>query len=179
MKQQVILNPTKISPNCLIEKRNRLSNEISRYWDVVLTENVIKKGASRNYDIKGVLNMIRSFYDQLIYVKLQIQCMNMGISIKDLPANANVINIYTLSALREYYTKLDEMKKDGRTINPRVKAKYGKKRLSVTEEVTRDFVVLKQKELNLEISSYLKNIADFNDSLSVETPDVAPKYLVA
>lgn len=50
----------------------------------------------------------------------------MGIKLKDLSSDANIINIYKLSALNEYMVKLDEMMKH-HTINPVLKAKRGKK----------------------------------------------------
>jgi len=179
MKQQFLLT-TNVSPNTLIEKRKNLCLEIARYWRVIETENVLEKGRKRNYDLKNLLVYIRSLYDQLIFVKLQVQCLNIGISIKDLPKDANIINIYSLSALREYYTKLDELKKDGKTINPKVKSKYGKKRLAVTEELTRNFVEKSQKDISLEINTLLKNIADFNESVTQSTiENSAPKYLTA
>ena len=38
-----------IKPNMLIDKRDKLTNEISRYWKIIATENVLKKGLTRNY----------------------------------------------------------------------------------------------------------------------------------
>lgn len=102
---------TDIKPNTLITKRDSITSEISRYWKIIATENVIKKGVSRNYDLKSLLVRIKALYDQLILIKLRIQCANMGMKLKDLPKDANIINIYKLSALNEYYVKLDEMMK--------------------------------------------------------------------
>ena len=88
-----------IKPNMLIDKRDKLTNEISRYWKIIATENVLKKGLTRNYDLKSLLIHIRATYDELVIVKLRIQCANMGIKLKDLSSDANIINIYKLSAL--------------------------------------------------------------------------------
>ena len=45
---------TDIKPNTLITKRDSITSEISRYWKIIATENVIKKGVSRNYDLKNL-----------------------------------------------------------------------------------------------------------------------------
>ena len=74
---------TDIKPNTLITKRDSITSEISRYWKIIATENVIKKGVSRNYDLKSLLVRIKALYDQLILIKLRIQCANMGIKLKD------------------------------------------------------------------------------------------------
>lgn len=84
---------TDIKPNTLITKRDSITSEISRYWKIIATENVIKKGVSRNYDLKSLLVRIKALYDQLILIKLRIQCANMGMKLKDLPKDANIINI--------------------------------------------------------------------------------------
>ena len=115
-----------IKANQLIDERNRISTEISRYWNIIATENVIKKGAKRNYDLKQLLIRIKALYDQSVIVKLRIQCANIGIKIKDLPKDANIINIYKLSAYNEYCVKLEETIRK-HTINPIIKIKKGKK----------------------------------------------------
>ena len=53
-----------IKPNMLIDKRDKLTNEISRYWKIIATENVLKKGLTRNYDLKALLIQIRATYDE-------------------------------------------------------------------------------------------------------------------
>ena len=82
-----------IKPNMLIDKRDKLTNEISRYWKIIATENVLKKGLTRNYDLKSLLIHIRATYDELVIVKLRIQCANMGIKLKDLSSDANITGL--------------------------------------------------------------------------------------
>ena len=166
---------TDIKPNTLITKRDSITSEISRYWKIIATENVIKKGVSRNYDLKSLLVRIKALYDQLILIKLRIQCANMGMKLKDLPKDANIINIYKLSALNEYYVKLDEMMKH--TINPILKAKKGKRNLGITEEITRNYFRNKQSECLITLNELRKAIADFNDNTDL-SDDTAPLYLV-
>lgn len=166
-----------IKPNILIQKRDKLTEEIARYWKIIATENVLKKGQTRNYDLKNVLTQIKADYDQLVIIKLRIQCANMGIKFKDLKKDSNIINIYKLSALNEYAVKLSEMAKY-HTIKPAVKAKYGKKKLNVTEEITYNYFNTKKNECSLPLNELRKKIAEFNDNTEIDSKDT-PTFLVA
>ena len=168
---------TDIKPNTLITKRDSITSEISRYWKIIATENVIKKGVSRNYDLKSLLVRIKALYDQLILIKLRIQCANMGMKLKDLPKDANIINIYKLSALNEYMVKLDEMMKH-HTINPVLKAKRGKKGLAVNEELTYNYLRAKKNECSLPLNELRKKIAEFNDNTDLNEEEI-PLFLAA
>ena len=168
---------TNIKPNILITKRDKLTDEISRYWRIIKTENVIKKGFKRNYDLKVLLVTIRAMYDELLIVKLRIQCANMGMKFKDLPKDANIINIYKLSSLNEYYVKLGELI-EKHTINPVLKAKKGKRALTITEELTRSYLRGKQNECTLNLNELRKAIADFNVNTDL-SDDSAPLFLIA
>ena len=116
-------------------------------------------------------------YEELVILKLRIQCANMGMKFKDLPKDANIINIYKLSALNEFYVKLGEMAKE-HTINPVLKAKKGKRNLGITEELTRTYFRNMQNGCLLTLNSLRKAIADFNDNTNL-SDDSAPLYLVA
>lgn len=168
---------TNIKPNILITKRDKLTDEISRYWRIIKTENVIKKGFKRNYDLKALLVTIHAMYDELLIVKLRIQCANMGMKFKDLPKDANIINIYKLSSLNEYYVKLGELI-EKHTINPVLKAKKGKRALTITEELTRSYLRGKQNECTLNLNELRKAIADFNDNTDL-SDNSAPLFLIA
>lgn len=168
-------NTLNIKPSALIDKRDKLTSDISRYWKIIATENVIRKGFKRNFDMKALLTRIRAMYDELVTIKLHIQCINMGMKFRDLPKDANIINIYKLSALNEYYVKIGEMMKD-HTINPVLKAKKGKKALAVTEELTRNYLRGKQNECNLTLNELRKAIADFNDNTDLKD-DTMPLFL--
>lgn len=166
-----------IKGNTLINERNRITNDINRYWNIIATENVVKKGTIRNYDLKALLNQIKALYEQLVIIKLRIQCANMGIKIKDLPRNANIINIYKLSAYNEYFVKIDEMLRK-HTINPIIKIKKGKKALSVTEELTYSYLKNIKDKIAIECNQLRKDIANFNDSNDL-SDDTVPLFLVA
>lgn len=167
----------KIKGNQLINERDRITNELFRMWNIIVTENIVKKGTVRNYDMKEVLIRIKALYEQSVIVKLRIQCANMGMKFRDLPKDANIINIYRLSAYNEYCVKLNDIIKK-HTINPIVKIKKGKKALTVTEELTNSYL---SKELNnylIECNKLRKAIADFNENVDL-TDDQVPLFLVA
>lgn len=165
----------KIYGNELISKRDRLTSEISRYWKILANENVIKKDATRNYDMKSLLTLIYNLYDDLVITKLRIQCANLGINFKDLSKDANVINIYKLSAVNEIYVKLSEMMKY-HVIKPATKAKLGKA-IKVKEELTFNYLRKERDKYSLLSNTLNKKIADFNDNISLETE--IPTFLVA
>lgn len=168
---------TELKPNALILERTKIENEIRRYWNIIKDENVIKKNQKRTYDMKQLLIRIKALSDQLVIVKLRIQCVNLGLKLKDLPKDANIINIYKLDVLDKYYVKLTEILKY-HTINPIVKAKKGKKNLSVTEELTNKFVSNKLSECKLELNELRKKITNFNDNTDI-ADDSVPIFLVA
>lgn len=170
-------NKLEIKGNNLIGERNKITSEIGRFWNIIATENIVKKGTMRNYDLKQLLTRIKALYDQSIIVKLRIQCANMGMKIKDLPRNANIINIYKLSAYNEYFVKLDEMMRK-HTINPSIKQKKGKKALSVTEELTYSYLKNLRDKIAIELNTLRKDIAKFNDCEDL-SDDSIPLFLVA
>lgn len=165
-----------IKCNKLIEERDQLTVQIAKMWDIIATENVIRKGCVRNYDMKTTLTHIKHLYDKVINVKLQIQCANMGIKLKDLPENANIINIYRLTAYNNYIVKVDEMMKK-HTINPLVKIKRGKRKLAVTEELTYSYLEREKNRYTLLANKIRKEIEDFNNNTEID--NTVPTYLVA
>lgn len=165
-----------IKCNKLIEERDQLTVQIAKMWDIIATENVIRKGCARNYDMKMTLTHIKHLYDKVINVKLQIQCANMGIKLKDLPENANIINIYRLTAYNNYIVKVDEMMKK-HTINPLVKIKKGKRKLAVTEELTYSYLEREKNRYTLLANKIRKEIENFNNNTEID--NTVPTYLVA
>lgn len=168
---------TELKPNTLILERTKIENEIRRYWGIIKDENVIKKNQKRTYDMKQLLIKIKALSEQLVIIKLRIQCINLGLKLKDLPKDANIINIYKLDVLDKYYVKLTEILKY-HTINPVIKAKKGKRNISVTEELTYKFVSNKINECKLELNELRKKITDFNDNTDM-SDDTVPLFLVA
>lgn len=169
-------NKTDLKPNKLIQKRVELENQINRYWNIIEKENVIPKFKVRNYDLKAIIGEFKGLYDKLVDIKLRIQCANLGIKYKDLPQNANIINVYRYSALSDYKKRLT-MIMNKHTIPTKTKIKYGKNKLKVTEELTADYLKKLIDECTLPLNKFQKDITDFNDNVTIE--DEVPTYLTA
>lgn len=167
---------TNIKPNILITKRDKLTRLLVA-GELQLQRMQLKKVLLVIMIYEHQLTHIRAMYEELVILKLRIQCANMGMKFKDLPKDANIINIYKLSALNEFYVKLGEMAKE-HTINPVLKAKKGKRNLDITEELTRTYFRNMQNGCLLTLNSLRKAIADFNDNTDL-SDDSAPLYLVA
>lgn len=167
-------NKTDLKPNKLIQKRIEIENQINRYWNIIEKENVIPKNQTRNYNLKNIIALFKGLYDNLVDVKLRIQCANLGMKYKDLPKNANIINVYRYSALADYKKRLT-MIMNKFTIPSKTKIKYGKNKLKVTEELTSDYLKKLIDECTLPINKFQKDITDFNDNVTIE--DEVPAYL--
>lgn len=57
------MNNNIVKVDYLIAKRDQLTADINKYWRIINTENVIKKGFSRNYDMKNLLEKIKELYE--------------------------------------------------------------------------------------------------------------------
>ena len=44
-----------ITSKYIITRRKELSNEITKYWNIIKNENVIPTGAKRNFDLKALI----------------------------------------------------------------------------------------------------------------------------
>lgn len=168
------MNNNIVKVDYLIAKRDQLTADINKYWRIINTENVIKKGFSRNYDMKVLLEKIKELYEEHVVVKLRIQCVNMGMKLKELSPDANVVNIYRLSAMKEYSIRLGIVN----TINPTQKAKKGKRKLPVTEVLTHNYIKARQAECQLVINELDKKVKEFNSSTEIDLSE-APMYLAA
>lgn len=155
--------------NDIINTRKRLDNDITRYWKIIKTENIVPKGMNRHYDIKKLLETIQKLSAERIQIKLYLQCINMGLKkLSDLPEDNNYKNIFLLSEKREQLVQLGYIK----TIDPKLKRAKGKSNLKVTEELTSAYIAKLKNSLQLEINKLEKDIEDFNNNLEfeVETP---------
>lgn len=153
----------------IINTRKRLDNDITRYWKIIKTENIVPKEMKRHYDIKKLLETIQDLSAERVQIKLYLQCINMGLKkLSDLPEDNNYKNIFLLSEKREQLVQLGYIK----TIDPKLKRAKGKSNLKVTEELTSAYITKLKNSLQLEINKLEKDIEDFNDNLEfeVETP---------
>lgn len=152
-----------------IGRIKEISNEITSYWNKIKAENIIPKGAKRNYDMKGLLAAIQTLSEERALLKLYNQCINMGYKkFTELPKDNNYYNIFLLSEKTEQLFHLSKIK----TLNTKLKRAKGKKAMEETEELTFDFIKNLKNKLQLEINKLEKDIETFNNkaSLEIEAP---------
>lgn len=158
-----------ITSKYIINQRKDLSNEITKYWNIIKAENIVPKGTTRNFDLKALLTKIQEMADERMLLKLYLQCINMGYTnYSELPITNNYTNIFKLSELSEQLFHLSKIK----TLDPKLKRAKGKNALNTTEELTSDFINNMKNKLQLEINKLTKDIEDFNNkaSLNIESP---------
>ena len=166
---------SKIKSTNIINNREKLDKDIKRMWGIIRTENLIDKGAKRNYDMKALLNNIFSMANERIQTKLDSLCINLGYTTRaDFPKDSIYPIIYTLSEKNEQYVQLGLIK----TIDPNIKMKKGKKKMSINEELTRDYISKLMNNLSLEINGLRKKLSDFNEKAELDT-STAFTYLTA
>lgn len=169
------INMKSITSKYIITKRKELSNEITKYWNIIKNENVIPKGAIRNFDLKKLLEKIQEMADERILLKLYLQCINMGYKkFSELPATNNYLTIFTLCEKQEQLFHLSKIK----TIDPKLKRAKGKKGLNNSEELTSAYISTLKNKLQLEINKLNKDIEDFNES-AIFNIESAPISLAA
>ena len=89
IKKNAAIMTTSITATSAISTRDLLSKEIMKNWGIIRSENLIDKSASRNYDMKALLNRIEKLAKERIKMKLYTQLINMGFAkFSDLPKNS-------------------------------------------------------------------------------------------
>ena len=150
-------------------RRDELSKEITKYWNIIKNENVISKEATRNFDLKVLLTKIEEMAEERILMKLYLQCINMGYKkFSELPTSNNYFTIFSLSEKSEQLFHLTKV----RTIDPKIKRAKSKKGLNITEELTSAYITNLKNKLQLELN---KELEDFNNSaeLNIESAPIA------
>ena len=175
MKSNTI-NLSYITANTAITTRDNLSKEITRNWGIIRSENLIDKSEKRNYDMKALLSLIEKLSKERIKMKLYTQLINMGFTnVNELPSNSLYPIIFELSEKNEMFVQLGLI----RTIDPKIKAKKGKKGISKTEELTFNFIKSKREKLQLEINDLKKKIADYNENAKLCITEKVAESLAA
>lgn len=164
-----------ITSKYIITRRKELSNEITKYWNIIKNENVIPTGAKRNFDLKALILDIQAKAEERILLKLYLQCINMGYKkFSELPITNNYLDIFTLSEKQEQLFHLSKIK----TLDPKLKRAKGKKNLDKTEELTSAYISSLKTKLQLEINALNKKIEDFNNGAELSIEE-APLSLAA
>ena len=164
-----------ITSKYIITRRKELSNEITKYWNIIKNENVIPTGAKRNFDLKALILDIQAKAEERILLKLYLQCINMGYKkFSELPITNNYLDIFTLSEKQEQLFHLSKIK----TLDPKLKRAKGKKNLDKTEELTSAYISSLTAKWQLGINALNKKIEDFNNGAELNIEE-APLSLAA
>lgn len=145
-------------------RRDTISKEITKYWNIIKSENVVPKKYKRNYDLQAVLNQIKELAEERILLKLYLQCINMGITKFSELKDNNYLTIFTLSEKNEQDFHLSKVP----TLNTLEKRKKGKKNMDSTEIFTSQFIAKQRNALKLDITSLMKKLEDFNNSAKLD-----------
>lgn len=158
-----------------IENRDKLSNEISKYWNIISKQNIVPKALKRTHDLKKLYIEIMNLADQRALVKLKLIAINMGYKkFKDLPAELNQYDVFKLCELNEIKVKLQRIP----TLNPILKAKKGKKALNKSEELTSNWIKARIQEIDLKIIKLQEKLTKFNEETEFDDSE-APLALAA
>ena len=158
-----------------IENRDKLSNEISKYWNIISKQNVLPKMLKRTHDLKKLYTEINNLTDQRALVKLKLIAINMGYKkFSDLPAELNQYDVFKLCELNEIKVKLQRIP----ILNPTLKAKKGKKALTKSEELTSNWIKARIQEIDIKIIKLQEKLTKFNEEAEFDDSE-APLALAA
>ena len=158
-----------------IENRDKLSNEISKYWNIISKQNVLPKMLKRTHDLKKLYTEITALADQRALVKLKLIAINMGYKkFSDLPTELNQYDVFKLCELNEIKVKLQRIP----ILNPTLKAKKGKKELTKSEELTSNWIKARIQEIDIKIIKLQEKLTKFNEEAEFDDSE-APLALAA
>lgn len=156
----------------IIDKRNKLNKDITKYWNIIRQENIMSKNAIKaqmgsGFDLKALYNTIIQLSNNRIKTKLFLQAINMGYTnFSELKENTNYEDIYTLNEKKEQLVQLGMIK----CISVTYKAKMGKN-IKIAETFTKQKIDQLKNDLQLEINNLEKKIEDFNDKTELTISD--------
>lgn len=158
-----------------IENRDKLSNEISKYWNIISKQNVLPKMLKRTHDLKKLYTEINNLADQRALIKLKLIAINMGYKkFSDLPTELNQYDVFKLCELNEIKVKLQRIP----VLNPTLKAKKGKKALTKSEELTSNWIKARIQEIDIKIIKLQEKLTKFNEEAEFDDSE-APLALAA
>lgn len=158
----------KIQSKVIIDKRNKLSKDITHYWLIIRRENIMNKKQIRNYDLSEVMNQIKQMAEQRVKMKLFAQAINMGYTnFNEFKENTNYESIYRLSEMNEQLVQLGLIP----VLNPATKASKSKNKIALSEIFTSAKIRAMKKKIQIEINALTKKIEDFNNKAELEIDD--------
>lgn len=166
----------KIKSNAIIDKRNKLSKDITHYWLIIRRENIMSNKQMRNYDLAEILNHIKQKAEHRVSMKLFSQALNMGYTnFNEFKKDTNYESLFKLSELNEQLVQIGLIP----TLNPATKASKGKKKMDLNEIFTSAKIRAMKKKIQIEINALNKKLEDFNNKTELEIDDSFGKLFAA
>lgn len=150
----------------LLDKRDSYNQEIARLWKVMLTENVLEKHEEcmRTMDLKQAYTRIQTLSKDRVNAKLNSMAANMGFaSVEEAQPFLSKSCFPIIFELWEIRDRLENWR-EVKTLNPAVKAKYGKKKMRKSEQITANFKNEEMKRLERKSNLLNQQLIEFNNS---------------
>lgn len=164
---------TKMNSKDIIIARKKLDENITKYWHIIKTENVmsnkaVKMGVGSGLDLKELYNQITQMSETRIKLKLMLNAINNGISSFNYEEEKKK-HYYTIFAACEEKEKLahwkDIIKK---TIDPKEKARKGMKGTGKREIFSSAKITSLINGLQLSINKLDTKIEEYNNKTTIE-----------
>ena len=163
----------KMNSKDIIIARKKLDENITKYWHIIKTENVmstkaVKMGVGSGLDLKELYNKITQMAETRIKLKLMLNAINNGISTFNYEEEKKK-HYYTIFAAGEEKEKVahwkDIIKK---TIDPKEKARKGVKGTGKREIFSSAKITSLINGLQLNINKYDTSIEEYNNKTSID-----------
>lgn len=157
----------------IIIARKKLDETITKYWNIIKTENVmstkaIKAGVGSGLDLKELYNQITQMAETRIKLKLMLNAINNGITSFDYEEEKKK-HYYTIFAACEEKEKMAHWKDIiKRTIDPKEKARKGVKGTGKKETFTSAKINQLINDIQLSINKLDTKIEEYNSKTSID-----------
>lgn len=164
---------TKMNSKDIIIARKKLDENITKYWHIIKTENVmsnkaVKMGIGSGFDLKELYNKITQMAETRIKLKLMLNAINNGISSFNYEEEKKK-HYYTIFAACEEKEKVSHWKDIiKKTIDPKEKARKGMKGIGKREIFSSAKITSLINTIQLNINNLDAKIEDYNNKTSID-----------
>ena len=168
----------------IILTRDNASKEITKYWHLIRTENVLPKkqveaGKYSGLDLKELYNRILQLTDARVFAKGMLNSINMGITTFD-KNEFKKTHYYTIYMACEKKEQLAQLKMVLlKCINPAVKSAAGIKGTGKREVFSHAKISSMINKTQLEINELQAKIDKFNENASISVNDDSIDLVIA
>lgn len=165
----------------IIDIRKSLDGEITKFWKIIRSENVMSKkeknaGCGSGLDLKALYNHITQLQQKRIKIKGMLMYLNIGQTSFNFEefTKTNNYHIFAACEAKEAITQLKMIP----TLNPTEKAKKGKSNMNKIETLTSAKIASLLKELQLEANKHDAAMESFNSGTNITITDAEADELV-